>query len=507
MPMKFPTRRILPLLWAAISALPAGAITLGEPQVLSADGNAWVAEVPLRALPAGPLDQIQVRLAPASAWALAQRPAPDPRGVQLSLRDGPAGPVLRIEATGASGFVDLLIELLWPRGRMVREIGVLLDSAAQTRFQAHARVPGRLAVEAGDTASALALSHLAPGVSMAQALLALQQANPEAFVGGNVNRLRAGATLKLPSADQVKAIDIHEAREAMALQMEEFALYRAELAARSAPEADPAPQVASGRVQTPQRDKPADPGDRLTLSAPGATDGDQIAAQRQAEQTAQRAAEVNRNIQELNRWVQSGQPGDASGPGNPLPPVTTPPTSASLEAWTQHPQSTGAAAALVLVLAGWILWRARARSVQGSDPNPGGSADGLPLKVDFDLDLPAAHTLPPLSGDLQQPPTPVPRVHLRPPPGAQSTGAQSTGAGPINPMAGISLDLPAAATPSPRADADAMPTDPQAIRWALMQLLWARGLGRTARVLAQEMQAQSDPEWSERAGQWLNERH
>jgi hypothetical protein len=74
-------------------------------------------------------------------------------------------------------------------------------------------------------------------------------------------------------------------------------------------------------------------------------------------------------------------------------------------------------------------------------------------------------------------------------------------------MAGISLDLPAAATPSPRADADAMPTDPQAIRWALMQLLWARGLGRTARVLAQEMQAQSDPEWSERAGQWLNERH
>ena len=504
MPMKFRSRRALApaLLWAAMGAGPAWSLTLGEPQVISANANAWVAEVPLRALPSGSLNQVQVRLAPASAWALAQKPAPDPQTVQLSLVDAPQGPVLRIEATGASGFVDLFIELQWPRGRMVREIGVLLDPAAQTRFQAHARVPGRLRVEAGDTASALALSHLEPGASMAQALLALQQANPEAFIGGNVNRLRAGATLKWPSAEQVRAIDSNEAREAIALQMEEFAQYRAELATRSSPDAEPAPQAATGKVQTPQRDKPADSGDRLTLSAPGAASEDQIATQRQAEQTAQRAAEVNRNIQDLNRWVQSGQPGDAAGAGGPLPPVTTPAASASIEAWAQHPQAPWAAAALVLALAALILWRARARSVREGAPSDADTASGLPLKVDFDLDLPAAHTLPPLSDGLQQPPTPMPRAAA-----ARASNAVPDGASPANPMAGISLDLSTPPTQATQTEAEAMPTDPLAIRWALVQLLWARGLSRTARVLAQELEAQSDPEWSQRAGQWLNERH
>jgi kynurenine formamidase len=74
-------------------------------------------------------------------------------------------------------------------------------------------------------------------------------------------------------------------------------------------------------------------------------------------------------------------------------------------------------------------------------------------------------------------------------------------------MAGISLDLSTPPTQTTQTDAEAMPTDPLAIRWALVQLLWARGLSRTARVLAQELEAQSDPEWSHRAGQWLNERH
>jgi len=45
-----------------------------------------------------------------------------------------------------------------------------------------------------------------------QVLIALQQQNPSAFIGGNVHRVKAGAVLQLPSAAQIAAIDADAAR-------------------------------------------------------------------------------------------------------------------------------------------------------------------------------------------------------------------------------------------------------------------------------------------------------
>ena len=46
-----------------------------------------------------------------------------------------------------------------------------------------------------------------PSVSIQQTMLAIQQLNPDAFIGGNINRMRAGKRLLMPALDQVRAIN------------------------------------------------------------------------------------------------------------------------------------------------------------------------------------------------------------------------------------------------------------------------------------------------------------
>ena len=43
-------------------------------------------------------------------------------------------------------------------------------------------------------------------VSMDQMMIAIQAINPEAFIDGNINRLKRGAVLRIPSSDQLAAV-------------------------------------------------------------------------------------------------------------------------------------------------------------------------------------------------------------------------------------------------------------------------------------------------------------
>ena len=56
----------------------------------------------------------------------------------------------------------------------------------------------------GDTLYRVAGRNPAPGVSLDQMLVGLYRANPDAFIDSNVNRLRAGAVLTVPAADEVR---------------------------------------------------------------------------------------------------------------------------------------------------------------------------------------------------------------------------------------------------------------------------------------------------------------
>jgi len=69
-----------------------------------------------------------------------------------------------------------------------------------------------LRVSPGDTLFGIAQRHVVPGTDMYQMLQAIFDANPEAFIAGNMNLLRAGAVLMIPDAQTIRAIDKNVAR-------------------------------------------------------------------------------------------------------------------------------------------------------------------------------------------------------------------------------------------------------------------------------------------------------
>jgi len=73
-------------------------------------------------------------------------------------------------------------------------------------------------VRQGDTLYGIARRLRPADLTLAQMVLALFRANPEAFVGGNINQLRMGARLTVPPSAQVAAVAPAEAaREVSAL--------------------------------------------------------------------------------------------------------------------------------------------------------------------------------------------------------------------------------------------------------------------------------------------------
>ena len=82
--------------------------------------------------------------------------------------------------------------------------------------------PGTANVKQGDTLFAIAQNNAVPGTTIYQMLLALFQANPNAFINQNMNLLKAGVTLEIPDADTVKAIDRQLARNTFAEQVQVF---------------------------------------------------------------------------------------------------------------------------------------------------------------------------------------------------------------------------------------------------------------------------------------------
>lgn len=85
------------------------------------------------------------------------------------------------------------------------------------------RIPseGEITVAHGQTLSGIA-AQMSGAQSLNQTMIALLRANPEAFVGGNINRLRAGAVLRRPGSGESAAIDPREANELVRAQIQQW---------------------------------------------------------------------------------------------------------------------------------------------------------------------------------------------------------------------------------------------------------------------------------------------
>ncbi len=197
-------------------------------------------------------------------------------------------------------------------------------------------------VRAGDSLSKIAGRTQRSGVSLDQMLVSLFRTNPSAFSGNNMNRLKAGVVLSVPSAETAQGVPAGEARQTITAQSADFGAYRQRLAAATAdatPAAEPNRRQAGGRVQASVDDKKqsANPSpDTLKLSkgavtppsAPGSAE-DRLSGERQRQASAARVAELNKNLNDLKR-VQgtasqpaTGATGTTTGPGASLPPVAS----------------------------------------------------------------------------------------------------------------------------------------------------------------------------------------
>ncbi|KIF82260.1 FimV/HubP family polar landmark protein [Noviherbaspirillum autotrophicum] len=269
-------------------------------------------------------------------------------------------------------FVDMLLELGGPNGRLVREYTFLLDppdmraaqpaqvAPAPRAEQARANPPqpavtqppaapaekpvaskpqtakavkpapqesreagaAEYQVKNGDTLAKIASQYKSGGVSLDQMLVALYQANPDAFAGNNMNRLKAGQILTVPSADEAQRVGKSEARGIVVAQSADFHNYRSKLAgqvATAAPQkSGETKQSASGKITAKVEEKPtpaSESKDKLKLSnsatspapdkaAGAASAEDKIAKEKAAAEASARIKELEKNVTDLQKVLE-----------------------------------------------------------------------------------------------------------------------------------------------------------------------------------------------------------
>lgn len=249
-------------------------------------------------------------------------------------------------------------------------------------------------VRPGDSASKIAMTHRLANVSLDQMLVAMQRGNPNAFIEGNVNRIKAGAIVALPTEKQATAVSSAQASQIITAQSQDFNRYRQALASGAGVTRQAAAErTVSGTIQGSVEDKkPASQApDKLTLSkgsVQNATDLEQMALARNAEDNAKRAAQISQTTSELNQLAQtaasmaaaaaSGTGAGAAAPSVAAPasvpgvqkpvapalPATAPVTAPApgfLDELLDNPLLPASGAALILLLAGLGFYKVRQR--------------------------------------------------------------------------------------------------------------------------------------------------
>lgn len=292
-------------------------------------------------------------------------------------------------------FVDVILEINWSTGRLTREYTLLFDPPAAARAPAPSTAPAMAAaspaaeparpvaqarpaparvpsaepaapaakstepraaatqrasaapatkagpesgdeyrVRQGDTLSKIAGRTQRSGVSLDQMLVALYRANPQAFMDNNMNRLKSGVVLAVPSAESANSTSASEARQVIQAQSADFGAYRQRLAgAVPAAKTEGSTRQASGKVQAQVEDRKqaaAPTPDKLTLSkgTPGAKSPEAtISKETEKKASDVRVAELAKNVDELKKLsgaASAAKPGATAAPSAAPAPAPAP---------------------------------------------------------------------------------------------------------------------------------------------------------------------------------------
>jgi pilus assembly protein FimV len=290
----------------------AHAAGLGKLTILSSIGRPLLAEIELVSVQKDELATVTARLATPEAFAKANiQYSPALTGARVTIeRRADGQPYIKIVSTRtvSDPFINLLIELSWSQGRLVREYTVLVDPPAFVAPEPTAAPPVAVAppaaaietapitpapqepavaaveevapvaklpaappvaapakaagkeygpVKRGDTLSKIAASVKPDGVTLEQMLVSLYRSNPDAFVG-NMNRLKTGRILRVPEKEQISNLGQSAAVKEVRVQAANWNTYRQKLAdAAGQTPARESKSAASGKITTAVEDKAA----------------------------------------------------------------------------------------------------------------------------------------------------------------------------------------------------------------------------------------------------------
>lgn len=300
--------------------LNATSLGLGDIQLRSALNEPLDARIGLNALGQTRVDDISVELASRDAFGQVGLDRPHfLSDLRFSVETDEQGrPTILVTSNQpiSEPFLDFLVELNWPNGRLLREYTVLLDppllvdeapapivaattggagmrsasvpaaapsarpsgSAAMTGARAQVAEDGTwnygpVARDATLWSIAQELQALGGGYSIEQIMMALLQDNPEAFYNGNVNELKAGHVLRIEDPSTIGAISRAAAIAEHRRQTEQWMDAKRGVAGQVADR----PMGAGGAAQVAADAAPvADGGPRLRLSAPEAIDAENL---------------------------------------------------------------------------------------------------------------------------------------------------------------------------------------------------------------------------------------
>ncbi|WP_344762667.1 FimV/HubP family polar landmark protein [Actimicrobium antarcticum] len=348
--------------------------------IFSSLGQPLNAEIELTSVTKDEADSLVAKLAPADAFKQANidfnpalfnvRFGIEQRGGRQFIRVTSAQPI-------NEPYVDMLLELGSSNGRLVREYTFLLDpvevrnaqvaaaaaaaasaNAAQvakpvtspapvrveqepkpsiaTPVQAAGRAPKDKSsgtaspasdksylVKSGDSLARIANQVRPAGVSLDQMLVALYRANPSAFTDDNMNRMRAGQILTIPTADAALGISASEAKGIVVAQALDFSSYRNKLAgqvaATAAARTSDAKRNAGGaitsKVEEPKSaateskdklklSKASEPTASAAMTANAAQAEDNIAKDKAIAEANSRVKELEKNVNDLQKLLE-----------------------------------------------------------------------------------------------------------------------------------------------------------------------------------------------------------
>lgn len=348
---------------AAFSATNANALGLGEINVTSALNEPLTAQIQLLQVKDLSPMQIQPRLANIDDYSLAGLSKSQfLQDVRFEVRVKPDGTgVIDVHTNRAikEPFLNLLLEVNWPDGRLVREYTLLLDPPAYDPSRPTQRIAPAQSTAASSQASApSAKSSSTPttskrsapvhnirtdatknktefyvdvkdtlwGVAMKyrpdksvsgeQMMLALQRKNPQAFPSGNINMMRAGVVMKIPTLEEIRSVSKSQAKAEVKRQTRDWregrtgnksrlAQQEPQRAPAPAPEEEPleqslAPQPVSERA-------PMDVSDTRSMQRKPETDGSEVSSRLQVVSSEEENADQSK----------SSDSGDQSAAGTP----------------------------------------------------------------------------------------------------------------------------------------------------------------------------------------------